>query len=110
MVFLLRRIIDNRVTICSHVVYLDLYPPDKLRRIQETMIPSLGEGREGAPSLLPDLSNIGFLMALPLRISLSELDLIERFDYPSRKWQCGEVPKKQADLYAAFGITPPNML
>ena len=41
---------------------------------------------------------------------LDELDLIERFDYPARKWQCGEVTKKQADLYAAFGFAPPNML
>jgi len=37
-------------------------------------------------------------------------DLIERFDYPARKWQCGEVTKKQADLYAAFSVTPPNVL
>jgi len=41
---------------------------------------------------------------------LDELDLIERFDYLARKWQCGEVTKKQADLYAAFSVTPPNML
>ena len=41
---------------------------------------------------------------------LDELDLIERFDYQTRKWHCGEVTGKQAKLYAAFGITPPNML
>jgi hypothetical protein len=41
---------------------------------------------------------------------MDELDLIERFDYPGRKWQCGEVTGKQADIYTAFGITSPNML
>lgn len=41
---------------------------------------------------------------------LDELNLIERFDYPGRKRQCGEVTGKQADIYAAFGVTPPNML
>jgi len=37
---------------------------------------------------------------------LDELDLIERFDYQTWKWRCGEVTGKQAKLYAAFGITP----
>ncbi len=41
---------------------------------------------------------------------LDELDIIERFDYDSRKWHCGEITKKQKDLFECFGVGLPNML
>ena len=41
---------------------------------------------------------------------LDSLDIIERFDYEGIKSHCGEITKKQADIYACFGVTPPNML
>jgi len=50
------------------------------------------------------MKNHDFYRHYSMQTLLDELDLIERFDYPSRKWQCGEVTRKQADLYAAFGV------
>ena len=41
---------------------------------------------------------------------LDELDIIERYDYESRKWHCGEITKKQKDLFEYFGVDLPNML
>jgi transposase len=41
---------------------------------------------------------------------LDDLDIIERYDYPGQSYHCGEITKKQCDIYACFGIKPPNML
>lgn len=38
---------------------------------------------------------------------LDELDVIERFEQPGKKPHIGEVTKKQANIYEAFGIAPP---
>ena len=41
---------------------------------------------------------------------LDEFDVIERFDYEGQRWHCGEITKKQKDLYGCFEVTPLNML
>jgi transposase len=39
---------------------------------------------------------------------LDELDVIERFEQPSKRHHVGEITKKQRDLYEIFGIEPPS--
>ncbi len=41
---------------------------------------------------------------------LDEFDIIERFDYEGQHWHCGEITKKQKDLYGYFKVAPPDML
>ena len=41
---------------------------------------------------------------------LDDLDIIERFDYPGQRYHCSEITKKQHQIYACFGFSPPNML
>ncbi len=39
-----------------------------------------------------------------LQEMLYELDVIERYEYPTRKHQTGEVTKKQKELFEIFGV------
>ncbi len=39
---------------------------------------------------------------------IDELDMIERFEQPGRKYHVGELTKKQNDLYAMFGVEAPR--
>lgn len=39
---------------------------------------------------------------------LDELDIIERFEHPSKKHHIGEMTKKQLAIYKVFGINPPS--
>ena len=41
---------------------------------------------------------------------LDEFDVIERFDYEGQRWHCGEITKKQKELFDYFEIPPPAML
>jgi transposase len=45
-----------------------------------------------------------------MQLLLDELDLIERFDYPGKRFHCSEITKKQEYIYTCFGVNPPNML
>jgi transposase len=38
------------------------------------------------------------------------LDVIERYDYGNQRYHCGEITKKQMDLFAYFGAAPPTTL
>ncbi|MDI9526083.1 MAG: transposase, partial [Pseudomonadota bacterium] len=41
---------------------------------------------------------------------LDELDVIECFEVPGQQRQVGEITKRQMDLYAKLGVTPPASL
>ena len=41
---------------------------------------------------------------------LDELDIIECFEVPGQKLQVGEITRRQQDLYAKLGVTPPTSL
>jgi transposase len=45
-----------------------------------------------------------------LQSLLDTLDVIERYEYESQRYHCSEITKKQQDIYACFGISPPNTL
>ena len=42
-----------------------------------------------------------------IRELLDELDIIERFEQPGKKYHIGEMTKKQLELYE-FGVEPPS--
>ena len=41
---------------------------------------------------------------------LDEFDIIECFEVPGQQLQVGEITKRQMDLYAKLGVTPPASL
>jgi len=41
---------------------------------------------------------------------LDSLDVIERYDFAGQRYHCSEITQKQLDIYACFGVSPPNML
>jgi hypothetical protein len=41
---------------------------------------------------------------------LDSLDVIERYDFDGRRYHCGEMTKKQRDLFSCFGVSPPTTL
>jgi len=41
---------------------------------------------------------------------LDELDVIEYFEVPGQQRQVGEITKRQMDIYAKLGVTPPASL
>ena len=41
---------------------------------------------------------------------LDTLDVIECFQYPKKKLKCGEILKKQQELYLKLGVNPPASL
>ena len=40
----------------------------------------------------------------------TQIDITERFDYGGIKSHCGEITKKQTDIYVRFGVSPPSMV
>jgi len=40
---------------------------------------------------------------------LDELDIIKCFEQPGYKKRWGEMTKKQIEIYAAMGVTPPSL-
>ena len=56
------------------------------------------------------MSEKGLYKSYTMQELLDELDVIEAFENPGSTLRVGEVTKKQAELYRALGVIPPNTL